>query len=1185
MKEPNEQEQLRKYVLGEIGDEPRSLIEEHIMTDDDYFQKLAMIEEDLIQEYVDGNLEPADRVSFEKRFLHSAENRQKVKFARALRKYVSETGDLPEPKKKPSFFDSLKAFFTSPVPATFAVLIILGIGGFFIWKSFSSSNDSEILIALNKAYKDARPTESRITGFNYAPKIEGTRGNDQNDTLDLLFAKSRALEEVRKKETAGNSHELGRVFLAENNFDEAIKQFEKAIKQDPDNAKLHNDLGAALMEKAKTLEEGKLETLTKANEEFERAIKLDKSLLDAYFNRALCLQIQGFLLQAKGAWQEYLELDSSSRWAVEAKDHLRELETQTSKDLSANELEAEFLNLYTQRNNEEAWRIVSQNRELITEKYLPQRLAMSFLDAPVEERKNKIEILRYLGNLEKSRIEDFYASDVADFYENASEENIEIAKKAQRAIKNGYRLLHEDNFSEALKEFDFARTSFLQIGNFAEANSICLHFIGYIFYFTNKRKEAVENFAQVNDFCRQKKYRWLYLMNFIWLIGGQDRLGYRPTTNIKKDYEEALKGSENINDSYMTQKFLLNLAWRSSFVKQEKTTLNYLQKLFTVSNQPYISLRQKFRNFNTSIEMLPAEKFTSLSKSLVLESVSLAEESKDILFIIDSQINTAIVHTKTKDFTEAENWLKKAQKNIENIQEKAQKNEVLAKLFLEWGHLEREKTNFQEATGFYDKAINILETTGTPTSLYETKKSRLLAYQELGDDQEVEKQLPSILELAEKNRDLILDEQERHSFFDNEQTIYDIAIEHEIRKDEKEKAFDYAESSNSRSLLDWLQKGANVIADKQKTEILFNESVKPLSINEIREKMPSEVQILQYTVLKNKTLIWLISKEKLIVIPSETDLDKLEELVKFYLSLIQSKDAEKQIEAQNVSLQLFQILVAPILSELDENKEICLVPNKFLFHLPFAALVFTDGHYFLEKFKIFYSPSSNVFLICTKNARNKSSFETEKVLSIGNPAFDRKDFSDLKDLPFAKDEAEEISRYYFDSKKLLEKEATRKAFQSNYKDFEVIHFAGHYVVQPDSPLRSKLILAKDSESEENFLTNADLMADRFTKTKLVVLSACQTGVEGYYNGEGLIGLSRTFLATGVPLIVASQWQVDSETTTEIMKKFHYYRRQEKLSTANALRRAQLNMRYEQNGKFQSPYYWAAFATFGGYTEF
>ena len=100
MKETNEQKQLRKYALGKIGEgDERSAIEERIMTDDDYFQKLTMVEEDLIQEYVDENLAPADRANFEKCFLISAENRQKVKFARALRKYVDETKAAPEAKK------------------------------------------------------------------------------------------------------------------------------------------------------------------------------------------------------------------------------------------------------------------------------------------------------------------------------------------------------------------------------------------------------------------------------------------------------------------------------------------------------------------------------------------------------------------------------------------------------------------------------------------------------------------------------------------------------------------------------------------------------------------------------------------------------------------------------------------------------------------------------------------------------------------------------------------------------------------------------------------------------------------------------------------------------------------------------------------------------------------------------
>ena len=106
MKEADEQGKIRNYILGEIGDDDRAVIEERIMTDEDYSDNLAMVETNLIQDYVDGNLAPAERASFEKRFLRSAENRQKVRFARALRKYVDETELSPEPKRKPSFFAS-----------------------------------------------------------------------------------------------------------------------------------------------------------------------------------------------------------------------------------------------------------------------------------------------------------------------------------------------------------------------------------------------------------------------------------------------------------------------------------------------------------------------------------------------------------------------------------------------------------------------------------------------------------------------------------------------------------------------------------------------------------------------------------------------------------------------------------------------------------------------------------------------------------------------------------------------------------------------------------------------------------------------------------------------------------------------------------------------------------------------
>jgi CHAT domain-containing protein len=149
-----------------------------------------------------------------------------------------------------------------------------------------------------------------------------------------------------------------------------------------------------------------------------------------------------------------------------------------------------------------------------------------------------------------------------------------------------------------------------------------------------------------------------------------------------------------------------------------------------------------------------------------------------------------------------------------------------------------------------------------------------------------------------------------------------------------------------------------------------------------------------------------------------------------------------------------------------------------------------------------------------------------------------------------------------------------------------VHFAGHYIVNDVSPMRSFLLAA--GEGDQAVLSNFELMKQVSTaspRAKLIILSACQTGVERYYNGEGMIGASRVFLGMGIPLVIASQWQVDSEATESLMTKFHYYRTKENLTSAAALRRAQMDLLGGQKEDFKKPFYWAAFAPIGGFTQF
>jgi CHAT domain-containing protein len=796
------------------------------------------------------------------------------------------------------------------------------------------------------------------------------------------------------------------------------------------------------------------------------------------------------------------------------------------------------------------------------------------------ERNDEIELLKYLGRVEKNFIEDSFAADLADYYNTASDEQMLLLAEAQGAVKKGVEYCLNDDFNRALEPFQTARELFLKAGNVTEAETICQHFIAYCLHNSNRQKEAHSLFRQVNDFCEKRSYKWLLLMNLDWLIGSEESLEHKSFTEIENTYKAALTKAEKIKDNYTAQKFLLALVRKSNFVKQEASTRNYLHKLLQFSKQPGLSARQKFRSFDKAIPILALSEFHSFAKEVVLESVALTEPMSDPLFVLGSQISAGIVHMHAEDFKTAENWLNTALKKAESLEPESRQI-TFARIFLQMGHLERKRNSLEKASGFYDKALGILKTLNSPVLLYETEKSRLAVYQQMENDREVKNSIDSVLNLAEKYREKILNEQDRNKFFDNEQNIYDIAIEHKLRSNEIAEAYNYSEISNARSLLDWLLRGANVSVNNQEVNFVLDKSVKPLGIDKIRKVMPPNVQILQYSVLEDKVLIWIITKENFSVASSEIKSSVLRKTVENYLAVIKNK-----APAQTVSHELYRLLIAPALPYLDKNKEICLVPDKILFHLPFSSLTSPDNSYFLEEFAQFYSPSANVFIHSTEKAKNLFNVKEERLIGIGNPAFDTRKFPNLEYLPEAETEVRKIAEDYFESKILIGLEATKDAFQKNYKNFEVIHFAGHYITQPESPLSSKLLMTADTDDEKNgFLTNAELIEKKLPRTKLIVLSACQTAIEDYSDGEGLIGLSRTFLGLGVPLVVASQWKVDSVTTAELMRRFHHFRRREKLSTSRALRQAQLELLKTPQGRFQAPYFWSGFAVFGGYAEF
>jgi CHAT domain-containing protein len=133
-------------------------------------------------------------------------------------------------------------------------------------------------------------------------------------------------------------------------------------------------------------------------------------------------------------------------------------------------------------------------------------------------------------------------------------------------------------------------------------------------------------------------------------------------------------------------------------------------------------------------------------------------------------------------------------------------------------------------------------------------------------------------------------------------------------------------------------------------------------------------------------------------------------------------------------------------------------------------------------------------------------------------------------------------------------------------------------------LRSGIALAgfnpRQSGTEDGVLTALETAGLNLSGTKLVVLSACETGLGDVANGEGVYGLRRALAIAGAESQVISLWKVSDEQTKDLMVSY-YQHLLKNVGRSDALRQTQLEML--QNPTYQHPFYWAAFIPSGDWT--
>jgi CHAT domain-containing protein len=281
---------------------------------------------------------------------------------------------------------------------------------------------------------------------------------------------------------------------------------------------------------------------------------------------------------------------------------------------------------------------------------------------------------------------------------------------------------------------------------------------------------------------------------------------------------------------------------------------------------------------------------------------------------------------------------------------------------------------------------------------------------------------------------------------------------------------------------------------------------------------------------------------------------------------------ENNAPSQNNLRKLHQLLIEPIAQDLptDPNQQVIFLPQGDLFLVPFAALPNAQGQALIERHTLSMAPSIQT-LAFTQALAKRPKAQGDAVI-VGDPTMPKVGESLLDALPGARQEAIDIAQL-LTAQPLLGEQATKAAVLKQIQLAKLVHFATHgllYAVPGDMP--GAIALAPSGK--DNGLLSSGEIFDLKLNADLVVLSACDTG-RGNITGDGVVGLSRSFVAAGATTVVVSLWAVNDVSTRELMGEF-YRQLKTQSNKAQALRQAML----ETRKRHTNPVHWAAFTLIG-----
>jgi CHAT domain-containing protein/prefoldin subunit 5 len=572
------------------------------------------------------------------------------------------------------------------------------------------------------------------------------------------------------------------------------------------------------------------------------------------------------------------------------------------------------------------------------------------------------------------------------------------------------------------------------------------------------------------------------------------------------------------------------------------------------------------------------------------EGLNIATEIQSKVLEISAIMNIGTAYIIKGDYNKAEEYLQKSlllAKSINNLDRIAIAQKNIALLY-------HNKKDYIRSIQYADESIRTLETISATYYISLIIKGEGLYT--LKDYVTARQCFERAVQVIEKLRMKIVgDEVDKQAFFSTKLAPYRYLVDILVRQNKFKEALYYADRAKARALLDLM----TIDSSNKKT---ISEPFTIEDINKIRP--PTNEAYVEYTVLDNKTYLFILktstNNELLLdVFTINITHARLKEMVNRYRKLMEDRDPDYE----ELATELYRLLLKPAEKHLKNIKTICIIPDGPLFDLPFKLLQTSPGRFLIEDCATYQNYSISVMnLLNQKDGRNITSMN---FIGFGNPKIESSIVAHISNIykergyPLSTIQSSELESNEQESTQkeinsiaeiigkdkssvFIGEEATKRAALSYINKYNIIHFATHGLLDDSNPMQSCLVLANFNGSfDQGLLMASDILSLDLSLNDLTVLSSCQSARGQVREGEGLVGLSYAFLKAGSKSVIASQWNVRSERTADLMIKLYqnlYQDKSLKLTKAEALRKASLDILYHTN--YTHPKYWGGFILIG-----